>query len=171
MSRGVIGLPICMTPFVTPGDDHAALLPMCEDDPSLVAISLRGSLAAMIMRGALAVLCLVCAACGGARGNPDHAGFVARCNAQLTDIRTANGRFRAESVLDASGPRAVVQTLVTGDRRDEVGDAIATMYTTMRTIAREGGYVADINAGGGQPALTWNGRVLSCRMVTVVFAP
>lgn len=125
----------------------------------------------MIVRCALAAALLLCAACGGARGNPDHAGFVARCNAALAEIRTANGRFRAVSTLDAAGPRPAVRTVVTGDRRDEVGDALAAMYATMRALAREGGYAADINSGREQPVLAWNGRSLTCELVTAVFAP
>lgn len=121
----------------------------------------------MLLRSAAALVLLLCAACGGSRANSDHAGFVAACNARLAEIRTANGRFRAESALDGR----IVRTQISGDRRDEVGDAIAAMYATMRSLAREGGYDASINAGSEQPALTWNGRTVSCRLATVVFAP
>jgi len=115
---------------------------------------------------AFALLC----ACAAPVRNTDHAGFVERCNARLGDIRTAHGTFQALSTLDAQTGRSLVRTVVTGDRRDEVGDAIAQMYAVMREIDREGGYGGAINAGYEQPALTWNGRLLTCRMLTVVFA-
>jgi hypothetical protein len=108
---------------------------------------------------------------GNATRNTDHGGFVERCNARLDDIRTAHGTFQARSTLDTSGGRPVVRTVVTGDRRDEVGDAIAQMYTIMREIDRAGGYGGAINAGYEQPALTWNGRQVDCRLLTVAFSP
>lgn len=116
-------------------------------------------------------LLLALAACGGGTRNTDHAGFVERCNARLGDIRTAHGVFQARSTLDTSGGRLAVRTVVTGDRRDEVGDAIAQMYAVMREIDRDGGYGAAINAGYEQPTLAWNGRQVDCRLLTVVFVP
>lgn len=120
----------------------------------------------------LLILALLLGACGGSTiRNIDHAGFVERCNARLGDIRTAHGSFQARSVLDTSGGRRAVRTVVTGDRRDEVGDAIAQMYAVMREIDHDGGYGAAINAGHEQPTLTWNGRQVDCRLLSVVFAP
>ncbi len=120
----------------------------------------------------LLAMLLVLGACAATTvRNPDHAGFVERCNARLGDIRTAHGAFQARSTLDVSGGRRAVRTVVTGDRRDEVGDAIAQMYAVMREIDREGGYGGAINAGYEQPTLTWNGRQVDCRLLTVVFAP
>lgn len=84
-------------------------------------------------------------------------------------IETAHGRFSAESTLDASGPRVLVRTRVVGDRRDEVGDAIRTLYDLTRRRVREGGYTCRVNSGTQSPSLTWNGRVVECRLVTVEF--
>lgn len=116
-------------------------------------------------------LLAILAACAGGVRHADHAAFVESCNLRLADIRTAHGAFQARSMLDTAAGRHVVRTVVTGDRRDEVGDAIAQMYAIMREIDREGGYGGSINAGYEQPALTWNGKLLSCRMLTVAFAP
>lgn len=119
--------------------------------------------------GPLILILVALGACDGAGRNPDHAGFVERCNERLGDIRTAHGAFQAHSTLDSTAGRRVVRTVVTGDRRDEVGDAIAQMYAVMREIDRDGGYGGSINAGYEQPALVWNGRQLTCRLLTVAF--
>ena len=34
---------------------------------------------------------------------------------------------------------------------------------------REGGYSCLVNSGAQSPSLTWNGRVVECRLVTVEF--
>ena len=130
---------------------------------------------AIILRCAAGLFLAVltgCAFSGAARADPAQAAeFTSRLNGRTAQITTAHGRYGAVSVLVEVGrpPHLVLRTRLTGDARDEIGLAAAAFYGTARTLAREMDLSCEINGESASAAMVWNGREVSCDLLTVRF--
>jgi hypothetical protein len=113
-----------------------------------------------------------CAFSGAARADPVQAAeFTRRLNDRTAQITTSHGRYGAVSVLVEAGrpPHLVLRTRLTGDARDEIGLAAAAFYGAARTLAREMDLPCEINGDFASAAMVWNGREVSCDLLTVRF--
>ncbi len=113
-----------------------------------------------------------CAFPGAARAEPAQAAeFTRRLNVRTAHIATAHGRYGAVSVLVEAGhpPQLVLRTRLVGDARDEIGLAAAAFYGAARTLAREMELSCEINGEFASAAMIWNGREVSCDLLTVRF--
>lgn len=122
------------------------------------------------MRAVLALALAVLAACGAPRADaPAARSFAAALDARTAELRCGDRRYRASSAVEERAGRLLLRTRIVGDGRDRIGDAVARVYAEAEALARERGLQVETNGAFDQAVLAWDGRQVSCSLLTVGF--
>ncbi|HAT10123.1 MAG TPA: hypothetical protein DCS97_05925 [Planctomycetes bacterium] len=98
----------------------------------------------------------------------------ARRFAAALDVRTAritagNANYTATSQVEWLGGRVHLRTVIRGDSRDRIGDAVNQVFQEARRLGTELNMPCESNGSFDRAVLSWDGRHVECRILTVRF--
>ena len=119
----------------------------------------------------LAIL-LILAGCAAQRApvsDADARRFAAALDARTVRIIAGNATYTATSQVEWLGGRAHLRTVIRGDSRDHIGDAVNRVFIEARQLGKELHVHCETNGSFDQAVVSWNGRQIECRLLTVAF--
>lgn len=119
----------------------------------------------------LAILLVLggCAAQRAPVSDADARRFAAALDARTARISAGNGTYTATSQVEWLRGRAHLRTVVRGNSRDHIGDAVNQVFLEARQLGKELQVPCDTNGSFDRAVLSWDGRQVECRMLTVGF--
>jgi hypothetical protein len=119
----------------------------------------------------LAIL-LVLAGCAAQRAPVSDAEarrFAAALDARTARITAGAATYTATSQVEWLRGRAYLRTVIRGDSRDHIGDAVNQVFHEARQVGKDLSVSCETNGAFDQAVVSWNGRQIECRMLTVGF--
>lgn len=121
-------------------------------------------------RGLIVLLAL--AACSAQRSPVSHTEarrFAATLDARTARIVVGTASYAAANTVIWVRGRQYVQTVIRGDSRDHIGDAVSRVFHEARQIGSDLHVPCETNGGFDQTVVSWNGRQVECRLLSVGF--
>ena len=118
------------------------------------------------------MILLVLAACTAQRApvsDTEARRFAAALDARTARITAGNATYTATSQVEWLRGRAHLRTVIRGDSRDRIGDAVNRVFHEARQLGKELHVPCETNGAFDQAVVTWNGRQIECRLLTVGF--
>lgn len=110
-----------------------------------------------------------CAAQRPAVSDAEARRFAAALDARTARITVGTATYTATSQVEALNGRLHLRTVIRGDSRDHIGDAVHQIFLLAREVGKDLGVPCDTNGSYDRAVLSWNGRLVECRMLTVGF--
>lgn len=95
--------------------------------------------------------------------------FAAALDARTARIVVGTASYNATSQVEWQRGRAYLRTIIRGDSRDHIGDAVNHVFLEARQLGKELQVPCDTNGSFDRAVLSWDGRQVECRMLTVGF--
>jgi hypothetical protein len=95
--------------------------------------------------------------------------FAAALDARTAHIAAGTSTYSATSQVEWLGGRAYLRTVIRGDSRDYIGDAVNQVFLEARQLGKDLHVPCDTNGSFDRAVLSWDGRQVECRMLTVGF--
>lgn len=119
----------------------------------------------------LAIL-LILAGCAAQRApisDADARRFAAALDVRTARISAGNATYTATSQVEWLRGRAHLRTVIRGNSRDHIGDAVNQVFLEARQLGKELSVPCDTNGSFDRAVMSWDGRQVECRMLTVGF--
>lgn len=95
--------------------------------------------------------------------------FAAALDARTARITAGTSTYTATSQVEWRNGHAYLRTVIRGDSRDHIGDAVSRVFEEARQVGSELHVPCETNGAFDQAVVSWNGRQIECRMLTVAF--
>lgn len=95
--------------------------------------------------------------------------FAAALDARTAHLAAGTASYTATSQVEWVSGRAYLRTVVRGNSRDHIGDAVNQVFLEARQLGKELHVPCDTNGSFDRAVLSWDGRQVECRMLTVGF--
>ena len=115
---------------------------------------------------------LVLAGCAAQRApvsDADARRFAIALDARTAHIAAGTSTYSASNQVEWLGGRAYVRTVIRGDSRDRIGDAVNRVFQDARQVGKDLHLPCETNGAFDQAVVSWNGRQIECRLLTVAF--
>ena len=120
----------------------------------------------------LLTLLLLLAGCAAQRAPVSDAEarrFAAALDARTARIAAGPCSYTATSQVEWMAGRPYLRTTIRGDSRDRIGDAVNRVFIEARQLGQELHVSCDTNGSFDRAVVSWDGRQVECRMLTVGF--
>ena len=120
----------------------------------------------------LLTILLILTGCAAPRppvSDADARRFAAALDARTAHIVAGTATYTATSQVEMLRGRLYVRTVIRGDSKDRIGSAVNQIFHEARQVGKDLGVACETNGAFEPAVVSWNGRQIECRMLTVGF--